>query len=88
MTNCKCLDRISKPSDLGDMMSVSVREEIEKIFPLVSKPSRYLGNEVNSFRKNIEEAPLKFALAFPDVYEIGMSHVGLRILYSILNRRD
>jgi radical SAM family uncharacterized protein/radical SAM-linked protein len=69
-------------------MKDSIRDEIEKILPLVSKPSRYLGNEVNAFRKNLAEIPLKFALAFPDIYDIGMSHVGLRILYSLLNSRE
>lgn len=69
-------------------MNSYIREEIEKILPLASKPSQYLGNEINAFRKNLEEVPLRFALAFPDLYEIGMSHVGLRILYSILNSRD
>lgn len=47
------------------------------------KPSRYINHEVNSIRKS--DAPVKFALAFPDVYEIGMSHLGLRILYHIIN---
>ncbi len=46
------------------------------------KPSRYIGNEVNIIRK---EAPVKVALCFPDTYEIGMSHLGLKILYSIIN---
>ncbi len=47
------------------------------------KPSRYIGAEVNSIRK--EEADVRFALAFPDTYEVGMSHLGFQILYSILN---
>jgi len=47
------------------------------------KPSRYTGAEVNSIRK--EKADVRFALAFPDTYEVGMSHLGLQILYSILN---
>ncbi|MDA8171269.1 MAG: TIGR03960 family B12-binding radical SAM protein [Nitrospiraceae bacterium] len=49
------------------------------------KPSRYIGNEVNSFSLH-KETPLKVALAFPDVYEVGMSHLGLKILYHIINR--
>jgi hypothetical protein len=47
-----------------------------------SKPSRYIGSEINSIRK---DAGLNIALCFPDTYEIGMSHVGLKILYSIIN---
>ncbi len=48
----------------------------------LQKPSRYINNEVNSIHK---EAPVKVALAFPDIYEIGMSHLGLKILYKIIN---
>ncbi|MDP1759759.1 MAG: hypothetical protein Q8K77_08185, partial [Thermodesulfovibrionales bacterium] len=51
-------------------------------FSLFQKPSRYIDNEVNSLRK---EAEIKIALAFPDIYDIGMSHLGLRILYKIIN---
>jgi len=57
----------------------------EDIFTLVEKPSRYIGGEVNSAKKNKSECRLSFALAFPDTYEVGMSHLGLQILYSILN---
>ncbi|MCP5467795.1 MAG: TIGR03960 family B12-binding radical SAM protein [Deltaproteobacteria bacterium] len=53
----------------------------------VEKPARYLGNEVNSIHKNPEEIQLNVALAFPDAYEIGESHVGLKILYKILNEQ-
>ena len=49
----------------------------------VEKPARYMGGEMGSIRK--DTADLRFALAFPDVYEVGMSHLGLRILYHILN---
>ncbi len=52
----------------------------------VSKPSRYIGGEVNSVIKDLDRPRLRFALAFPDVYEIGMSHVGFQILYHILNQ--
>ncbi len=61
---------------------------ITELLPFVSRPSRYLGNEVNSFHKDSNRVRLKFALAFPDAYEVGMSHIGLQILYSILNSRD
>ncbi len=57
----------------------------EAILPLVEKPSRYIGGEVNAVIKDRSECKLSFALAFPDTYEIGMSHLGLQILYSILN---
>jgi radical SAM family uncharacterized protein/radical SAM-linked protein len=61
---------------------------ITGLLPFVSRPSRYLGSEVNSFHKDPKKVRLKFALAFPDAYEVGMSHIGLQILYSILNSRD
>ena len=50
----------------------------------VEKPARYMGGEMGSIRKDVAE--LRFALAFPDVYEVGMSHLGLKILYHILNQ--
>ncbi|MBI5967408.1 MAG: TIGR03960 family B12-binding radical SAM protein [Deltaproteobacteria bacterium] len=52
----------------------------------VAKPSRYLGGELNSLVKDLSRVRLKFALAFPDVYEVGMSHLGFQILYYILNQ--
>ncbi len=52
----------------------------------ISKPSRYLGSEINSVKKDLRQVRLKFGLAFPDVYEVGMSHLGLQILYHILNQ--
>ncbi len=54
----------------------------------IEKPARYIGNEVNSVMKNKEEVDVRFAFVFPDVYEIGMSHLGIQILYDMLNRRD
>ena len=58
---------------------------IEELLPLVQTPGRYIGGEINSIRKDWGKCRLTFALAFPDIYEIGMSHLGLQILYSILN---
>ena len=54
----------------------------------VDKPARYIGNEVNAVIKNKNEVDIRFAFVFPDVYEIGMSHLGIQILYDMLNRRD
>lgn len=51
----------------------------------VEKPARYIGNEVNAVMKNPEEVEIRFAMCFPDVYEIGMSHLGIQILYDMLN---
>jgi radical SAM family uncharacterized protein/radical SAM-linked protein len=60
---------------------------LKEFLSLVSKPVRYLGREVNSIRKDLSQVKLKFCLAFPDVYEVGMSHLGIQILYHILNGR-
>lgn len=60
----------------------------EKILPLVRRPARYGGNEFNVVKKDWQEVELRVALAFPDLYEIGMSHQGLHILYHELNSRD
>ncbi|MDP8262853.1 MAG: TIGR03960 family B12-binding radical SAM protein [Candidatus Ancaeobacter aquaticus] len=58
---------------------------IEDILPYVEKPGRYIGNEVNTIIKDLKTVDVRIALAFPDVYEIGMSHYGLKILYEIIN---
>jgi radical SAM family uncharacterized protein/radical SAM-linked protein len=63
------------------------RKTIQDILPLVDKPSRYLGTEVNACKKDLSRVRLKIALAFPDLYEIGTSHFGMQILYHILNQR-
>ncbi|MDO4599670.1 MAG: TIGR03960 family B12-binding radical SAM protein, partial [[Ruminococcus] gnavus] len=52
------------------------------------KPARYIGNEVNSVMKDKNEVDIRFAMCFPDVYEIGMSHLGIQILYDMFNRRE
>ncbi len=57
----------------------------DKIFPYVQKPSRYIGMEQGAVKKELSGIPLKFALAFPDFYELGMSHIGMGIIYDILN---
>ncbi|WP_232363727.1 TIGR03960 family B12-binding radical SAM protein [Desulfogranum japonicum] len=62
--------------------------KLDTILPLVRKPGRYIGGELHSVNKNWTDYPLHYCLVFPDLYEIGMSHQGLQILYHILNRRD
>lgn len=54
----------------------------------IEKPARYIGGEVNSVMKDKEKVDIRFALAFVDVYEIGMSHLGIQILYDMFNRRE
>jgi len=62
-------------------------DQLGKIFERVQKPGRYTGGEWNQVRKNPRKAATRVALIFPDVYEIGMSYLGQKILYSILNSR-
>ncbi|MDP6180823.1 MAG: hypothetical protein QGG48_13105, partial [Desulfatiglandales bacterium] len=57
-------------------------------FSKIRRPSRYLGNEINSIKKDLSTVEISISLAFPDVYDVGMSHLGLKILYHILNSYD
>jgi len=66
-------------------MPRTYRDAYERLLPLVEKPGRYLGNERGAVCK--DRPRLRFALAFPEVYEIAQSHLGLQILYDVLNRR-
>ncbi len=59
----------------------------DEILLKIEKPARYIGNEVNSVMKDKEKVAIRFAMCFPDVYEIGMSHLGIQILYDMFNRR-
>ena len=54
----------------------------------VQKPARYLGNEANAVYKDRAKTDIRFAMCFPDVYEVGMSHLGIQILYDMFNRRE
>lgn len=65
-----------------------IREQVEHILPKVMKPTRYLGAEWNTVIKNWDEVKVRMAFAFPDVYEVGMSHLGLRIIYHLVNSYD
>src|SRR5690625_3785036 len=57
------------------------------LLPLVAKPARYTNQELNAQHKNWDEVPLKVALAFPDIYDVGMGHLGFKILYALINGR-
>lgn len=68
------------------MKQIELRDKIEKkLLPLVEKPGRYIGGEWHSTDKKFEETKCQMAFCFPDVYEIGMSHLGLQILYGLIN---
>ena len=60
----------------------------DEILMQVDKPARYIGNELNSVMKDTSQVDIRFAMCFPDVYEIGMSHLGIQILYDMFNRRE
>ena len=60
----------------------------DKILLNIEKPARYIGHEVNAIYKDLNKVDIRFCMCFPDVYEIGMSHLGIQILYDMLNRRD
>lgn len=65
---------------------MEISKELDKLLKKVEKPARYIGGEVNSIQKNPEDVKVRFGFAFPDTYEIGMSYMGLQILYHALNR--
>ena len=63
-------------------------ELLQRILPTVQKPARYTGGEFNEIKKNLEDVRVRVAFCFPDTYEIGMSNVGMRILYGVMNQMD
>ena len=60
----------------------------DEILMRIDKPARYIGNELNSIKKDKEKVAIRFAMCFPDVYEIGMSHLGVQILYDMFNKME
>lgn len=65
-----------------------IEKELDRLLKKVEKPARYIGGEVNSVSKDPEKAAVRIGFAFPDTYEIGMSYMGLQILYHILNKNE
>ncbi|HUU43479.1 MAG TPA: TIGR03960 family B12-binding radical SAM protein [Planctomycetota bacterium] len=66
----------------------TLHDRIERILPLVRNPAAYVGGEWNTCRKTLTPGRVRVALVFPDTYTVGMSHLGLQILYHVLNERD
>ena len=60
----------------------------DEILLSIQQPARYIGGEVNTVNKDPEKVDIRFAMCFPDVYEIGMSHTGMQIIYDMFNRRE
>ncbi|MGN0503197.1 MAG: B12-binding domain-containing radical SAM protein, partial [Ruminococcus sp.] len=65
-----------------------VSKEVEKLLLKVQKPGRYVGGELNEVIKDKNSVDVRFAFCFPDTYEVGMSHLGMKILYSQFNKED
>ena len=65
-----------------------VQGKLDEILKQVEKPGRYIGGEVNSIKKDHSNLKVKLAFAFPDIYEIGMSYLGMQILYNAVNKEE
>ena len=65
-----------------------IQEKIDALLDRVQKPARYTGGEMNCIVKDWESADIHYLFAFPDVYEVGMSHLGSKILYDVINKRE
>ncbi|MDA8228155.1 MAG: TIGR03960 family B12-binding radical SAM protein [Desulfitobacterium hafniense] len=70
---------------MTEFIAAEIRRQIDRFLPKVIKPSRYLGAEWNAVHKEWDSVKVRMAFAFPDVYEVGMSHLGTRILYHLVN---
>lgn len=73
---------------IGRTLDSIFAPSLDQLLKQVEKPGRYIGNEINVSVKDTSEVDVRFAFAFPDLYEIGMSYVGLQILYNIINKRE
>src|SRR5215218_7805485 len=80
---------VSSPRGVHTAMPVeSVFAKLEPLLPTVQKPIQYVGGELNSASKDWDAAEVRWALMYPDAYEVGLPNQGLQILYEILNERD
>ncbi|AET70587.1 radical SAM family uncharacterized protein [Desulfosporosinus orientis DSM 765] len=70
---------------MSNYSAADIRRQVERFLPKVLKPSRYIGSEWNVVKKDWDKTEVQMAFAFPDVYEVGMSHLGTRILYHLVN---
>ena len=82
---CNPALRIGTKNERKNMRKLALSDEI---LLKIEKPARYIGNEVNSVYKDINKVDVRFAMCFPDVYEIGMSHLGIQILYDMFNSME
>ena len=70
---------------MSNITAAEIRRQVERFLPNVLKPSRYIGSEWNAIKKDWDKTKVQMVFAFPDVYEVGMSHLGTRILYHLVN---
>ena len=89
---CQNISNPKKPPIAG-IIKTGIRNNVQQVdisnfLYYVKKPGRYSDNELNTKQKKISDKTLNFALAFPDLYEVGLCHLGLKILYTILNREQ
>ena len=71
-----------------DKEGIFMDEKLRRILPTVQKPARYTGGEYNEIQKDLKDIRVRVAFCFPDTYEIGMSNLGMRILYGVMNQMD
>ena len=76
------------PFEMVFIIRDTMTELIQRILPTVQKPARYTGGEFNEVKKDLKDVRVRVAFCFPDTYEIGMSNVGMRILYGVMNQMD
>ena len=67
---------------------MELSDRIDSLLMKVQKPVRYMGGEYGAVMKDPKKVDVRYAFLFPDAYEVGMSHLGMRILYHIINRRE
>ena len=67
---------------------LTLSDKIDSLMMKVEKPVRYVGGEFGSIMKKPEDVSVRYAFLFPDTYEVGMSHLGMKILYHTINKRD
>ena len=67
---------------------MEISRELDKLLKRVEKPARYIGGEINTAHKDPDKVKVRFAFAFPDTYEIGMSYMGMQLLYHVMNKEE
>ena len=75
-------------NDLNSWRDPMIPRKLEQLLPQVQKPARYIGGELGSVTKDKDKVDVRIAFCFPDLYEVGMSHLGMKILYSLYNSRE